>query len=49
MQYGRIIESGAILDIFDDARHSYTKELLGAIMDENGPARKSYVEKKVGA
>ena len=49
MQYGRIIESGAILDIFDDARHSYTKELLGAIMDENGPARKPYVEKKVGA
>lgn len=49
MQYGRIIESGGIYDIFDNAKHSYTKELLAAIMDENGPARKPYVEKKVGA
>lgn len=49
MQYGRVIESGGIYDIFDNAKHSYTKELLAAIMDENGPARKPYVEKKVGA
>lgn len=49
MQYGRIIESGGIYDIFDNAKHSYTKELLAAIMDENGPARKPYVERKVNA
>lgn len=49
MQYGRIIESGGIYDIFDNAKHSYTKELLAAIMDENGPAREAYVAKKVGA
>lgn len=49
MQYGRVIESGGIYDIFDNAKHSYTKELLAAIMDENGPARKPYVERKVGA
>ena len=49
MQYGRIIESGGIYDIFDNAKHSYTKELLAAIMDENGPARKPYVERKVTA
>jgi ABC-type dipeptide/oligopeptide/nickel transport system ATPase component/ABC-type dipeptide/oligopeptide/nickel transport system permease subunit len=49
MQYGRIIESGGIYDIFDNAKHSYTKELLAAILDENGPAREAYVAKKVGA
>jgi ABC-type dipeptide/oligopeptide/nickel transport system ATPase component len=49
MQYGRVIESGGIYDIFDNPKHSYTKELLAAIMDENGPARGDYVQKKVGA
>ena len=44
MQYGRVVESGAILDIFDNPQHPYTQELLGAIMDENGPARGAYVE-----
>jgi len=43
MQYGRIIETGAILDIFDHPEHPYTKELLGAILDEHGPARGAYV------
>jgi peptide/nickel transport system permease protein len=43
MQYGRVVESGAILDIFDHPQHPYTKELLGAILDENGPARSAYV------
>lgn len=43
MQYGRIIETGAILDIFDHPEHEYTKELLGAILDEHGPARGAYV------
>ncbi len=42
MQYGRIIESGAILDIFDHPEHEYTKQLLGAILDEHGPARGAY-------
>jgi peptide/nickel transport system permease protein len=49
MQFGRIIESGAILDIFDNPQHSYTKELLAAIMDENGPAREPYVARKVSS
>ncbi len=51
MQYGRIIETGAILDIFDHPEHEYTKELLGAILDEHGPARGAYVApaQKVGA
>jgi len=43
MQYGRVVESGAILDIFDHPQHPYTQELLGAILDENGPARGAYV------
>jgi ABC-type dipeptide/oligopeptide/nickel transport system ATPase component len=44
MQHGRVIESGGIFDIFDNAQHSYTRELLGAILDENGPARAPYKE-----
>ena len=44
MQHGRVIESGGIFDIFDKAQHSYTRELLGAILDENGPARAPYKE-----
>jgi len=43
MQYGRIVESGAIIDIFDHPQHPYTQELLGSILDENGPARGAYV------
>ena len=45
MQHGRVIESGSVTDIFDNAKHAYTKELLAAILDENGPARKPYVER----
>jgi peptide/nickel transport system permease protein len=49
MQHGRVIESGGIYDIFDNAKHSYTRELLGAILDENGPAREAYeLEVKAG-
>lgn len=45
MQYGRIVEVGSVIDIFENARHPYTKELLGAILDETGPSRSEYVAK----
>jgi len=44
MQYGRIVESGSINDIFENPEHPYTKELLNSIIDETTPARGQYVE-----
>ena len=41
MQYGRIVESGPVRDIFHDAQHPYTKSLLDAILD-NRPAHPPY-------
>ena len=43
MQEGRLVESGPVADIFKNAKHPYTKSLLGAILD-GGPARASYVK-----
>jgi len=41
MQKGRIVESGSVMQIFREAKHPYTKALLGAILD-GGPARPQY-------
>ncbi len=41
MKDGRIVESGPVRSIFQDARHPYTRSLLDAIL-EGGPARKPY-------
>lgn len=43
MQNGSIVESGGVLEIFREAKHPYTKSLLGAILD-GGPARPRYVD-----
>jgi ABC-type dipeptide/oligopeptide/nickel transport system ATPase component/ABC-type dipeptide/oligopeptide/nickel transport system permease subunit len=41
MQSGRIVEAGSVLQIFQEAKHSYTKSLLASIL-EGGPARGQY-------
>jgi ABC-type dipeptide/oligopeptide/nickel transport system ATPase component len=41
MQSGRIVEAGGVVQIFQDAKHPYTKSLLGSIL-EGGPARGQY-------
>jgi ABC-type dipeptide/oligopeptide/nickel transport system ATPase component len=41
MQKGRLVESGGVMEIFRDAKHPYTKALLGSILD-GGPARSKY-------
>ncbi|MFF3027041.1 dipeptide/oligopeptide/nickel ABC transporter permease/ATP-binding protein [Microbacterium sp. NPDC057944] len=41
MQTGRVVESGAVAEIFDAPQHPYTKMLLGSILD-GGPARPDY-------
>jgi ABC-type dipeptide/oligopeptide/nickel transport system ATPase component/ABC-type dipeptide/oligopeptide/nickel transport system permease subunit len=38
MQHGRIVETGAVEQIFADPRHSYTRTLLDSMVDD-GPAR----------
>lgn len=35
MRTGEIVEAGAALAIFDEPRHSYTRKLLNAILDED--------------
>ncbi|GAA1445870.1 dipeptide/oligopeptide/nickel ABC transporter permease/ATP-binding protein [Nocardiopsis tropica] len=35
MQEGRVVESGAVLDVFRDPRHAYTRRLLASILDED--------------
>jgi ABC-type dipeptide/oligopeptide/nickel transport system ATPase component/ABC-type dipeptide/oligopeptide/nickel transport system permease subunit len=37
MQTGRIVETGPVRAIFDDARHPYTRQLLGAILEDTAP------------
>lgn len=41
MQSGRIVEAGSVIQIFQEAKHPYTKSLLGSIL-EGGPARGQY-------
>jgi ABC-type dipeptide/oligopeptide/nickel transport system ATPase component/ABC-type dipeptide/oligopeptide/nickel transport system permease subunit len=41
MQSGRIVESGSVIQIFQEAKHPYTKSLLNSIL-EGGPARGQY-------
>lgn len=45
MQDGRIIESGPVREIFENAKHPYTQSLLDSIL-EGGPARGAYVAPK---
>ena len=42
MQTGRVIETGSAEEVFRSAEHVYTRELLGAILDESTPARADY-------
>lgn len=42
MQNGAILEEGATEEIFDDARHSYTRSLLGSILDDSIEPREPY-------
>jgi peptide/nickel transport system ATP-binding protein len=37
MYAGKIMESGNINDVFKNAKHPYTKDLIGAFPDINGP------------
>jgi oligopeptide/dipeptide ABC transporter ATP-binding protein len=37
MYAGRIVETGAVLDIFDRPRHPYTRALIGCLPDPNRP------------
>ena len=39
MQTGRVVETGPVRAIFDDARHPYTRQLLGAILEDDGAPR----------
>ncbi|MET0673741.1 MAG: ABC transporter ATP-binding protein [Microbacterium pygmaeum] len=39
LRHGRIVESGPIADIFDDAQHPYTESLLAAARDLRGEQR----------
>ena len=48
MQTGRVVETGPVRAIFNDAQHPYTQALLQAILDE-GPARPPLVMKGAGA
>jgi peptide/nickel transport system permease protein len=41
MQSGRIVEAGSVIQIFQEAKHPYTKSLLSSIL-EGGPARGQY-------
>lgn len=34
MRTGRVVETGAVRDIFHNPQHPYTRELIGAILDE---------------
>lgn len=43
MQEGRLVESGPVSEIFNNAQHPYTKSLLSAILD-GGPARPRYIQ-----
>lgn len=49
MQRGRIVETGSSAAIFSAAKHPYTRELLGAILDESMPARAQYRDPLSGA
>ena len=37
MQTGRVVETGPVRAIFEDARHPYTRQLLGAILEDTAP------------
>ena len=45
MKDGQIVESGNVLEIFQNAKHPYTQSLLNSIL-EGGPARGAYVAPK---
>jgi peptide/nickel transport system permease protein len=45
MQNGRIVEAGGVVEIFQRAKHPYTKSLLDSIL-EGGPARAKYTAPK---
>jgi peptide/nickel transport system permease protein len=34
MQAGEIVETGVVVDVFENPQHPYTKQLLGSILDE---------------
>jgi peptide/nickel transport system permease protein len=37
MQAGRVVETGPVRAIFNDARHPYTRQLLDAILEDTAP------------
>ncbi|MDQ0000595.1 dipeptide/oligopeptide/nickel ABC transporter permease/ATP-binding protein [Pseudarthrobacter sulfonivorans] len=37
MQSGRVVETGPVRSIFNDARHPYTRQLLDAILEDTAP------------
>jgi peptide/nickel transport system permease protein len=37
MQTGRVVETGPVRAIFNDARHAYTRQLLDAILEDTAP------------
>jgi ABC-type dipeptide/oligopeptide/nickel transport system ATPase component len=37
MQTGRVVETGPVRSIFNDARHPYTRQLLAAILEDTAP------------
>ncbi len=48
MRDGRIVETGPTLEIFDDPKHPYTRDLLGSILNDTDP-RGALAENNEGA